>query len=236
MDEPTPIDRVLAQYPNEPVENIERYLVGSSGNATLALERITERERLKQLYGVYDTNLLNLQPELFFKRAYIHYHSKRKAPLFILTPGNHYPKESNRTYLVQLVVHMIDYAINHLMEHETTFDCIVDMGSISRANADLEGIKTAYHYMEVAYPERLGQLYFVNSGFLFRRVLWPIVHAFLDQDTASKMHFVKDVEELHEFIDPQHIPRCYGGTSDYDYQPEANSTESHLDIGVFYQK
>nr|GMC75597.1 phosphatidylinositol/phosphatidylcholine transfer protein SFH13 [Ipomoea batatas] len=64
------------------------------------------------------------------------------------------------------------------------------------------------------YPETLNQLFIVNAGPGFRRVLWPAAQKFLDAKTIAKSQVLepKDLNKLLEVIEPSELPDFLGGS------------------------
>ena len=62
------------------------------------------------------------------------------------------------------------------------------------------------------YPEMLGQMFLLNTGWLFK-ALWAIVKTFMDPKTAGKIHMLGGsyINELVKYIDEQNIPECING-------------------------
>lgn len=63
------------------------------------------------------------------------------------------------------------------------------------------------------YPETLHQMYIVNAGSGFKKMLWPAAQKFLDSKTVAKIQIVepKSLYKLLEVIDSSQLPDFLGG-------------------------
>ncbi|RHN41742.1 putative CRAL-TRIO lipid binding domain, CRAL/TRIO domain-containing protein [Medicago truncatula] len=64
------------------------------------------------------------------------------------------------------------------------------------------------------YPETLHQMYIVNAGPGFRKMLWPAAQKFLDAKTIAKIQVLepKSLFKLHDIIDSSQLPDFLGGS------------------------
>lgn len=63
------------------------------------------------------------------------------------------------------------------------------------------------------YPEMLGSMYLVNSGFFFKAV-WAVAKGFIDEKTRNKVHIEGSsyAKKLLEVINAENLPKILGGT------------------------
>jgi len=82
--------------------------------------------------------------------------------------------------------------------------------------------KKTYNFLKLTsqnsqnyYPEILGNLYIINSGLLFKTA-WAVCKAFLDEKTKKKITTLGTDYKKHllEFVEPQNLPRIFGGECD----------------------
>jgi hypothetical protein len=62
------------------------------------------------------------------------------------------------------------------------------------------------------YPEMLGTMFLLNTGFLFS-ALWTLVKGFIDEKTRNKIHVEgsKYQKKLLELVDEENLPSFLGG-------------------------
>jgi hypothetical protein len=73
-----------------------------------------------------------------------------------------------------------------------------------------EFLKIASDIGQNYYPEMLGTMYLVNSGFFFSAV-WTLVKGFIDEKTRKKIHVEGSPKKLLEVIDVENLPTFFGG-------------------------
>jgi hypothetical protein len=86
-------------------------------------------------------------------------------------------------------------------------------------NMDYQLVKFFLNLLENYYPESLGLALIVHAPFLFQSC-WTIIRRWLDPVVESKIHFLKHLDELNQFIDPSNIPKRLNGIhEDFKYIP-----------------
>lgn len=88
-----------------------------------------------------------------------------------------------------------------------------------------EFVKLASDIGQNYYPEMLGQMFLINSGFFFSAV-WTLVKGFIDEKTRKKIFVEKSSyqKKLLELVDAENLPSFLGG----------NCTCSHIVGGCLF--
>ena len=81
--------------------------------------------------------------------------------------------------------------------------CVVPAG-LRMKNLDVGALQAVFEVLQQHYPERLGELWFLNAPFIFWG-LWRVVSPFIQPSTKDKIKFLsgKDGERMLR----QHIPQ-----------------------------
>ena len=61
------------------------------------------------------------------------------------------------------------------------------------------------------YPETLKAFYVLGANW-FYRAMWAVVKIFISKKTEDKIHLLKEVEELKQFVNTSNLADEYGGT------------------------
>lgn len=85
----------------------------------------------------------------------------------------------------------------------------VTQGSVN----GMRQIKMIAELIQQHWPGTLGVAAVVNASVAFKWV-FTLVRRLLDDETASRITFVSNMQELHELIDPSVLSKRYGGTLD----------------------
>lgn len=108
------------------------------------------------------------------------------------------------------------------------------MTDFSMANMDYTPVKFMIKCFEANYPESLGTVLVYKAPWVFNAV-WSIVRGWLDPVVASKVSFVKNVDELEKFVAREHIPKELGGSENWSYtypEPVPGENDAMLDTAT----
>ena len=83
-------------------------------------------------------------------------------------------------------------------------------------NVDYTPIKFLIKCFEAHYPESLGAALVYRAPWIFQGV-WKIIKGWLDPVVSSKIHFVNNLKDLEEYIEPSRIVKELGGSEDWAY-------------------
>lgn len=112
-----------------------------------------------------------------------------------------------------------------IVEQSLTILCVKDLGITILTGKTKRFLKIASDIGQDYYPEMLGSMYLINSGFWFS-ALWSVVKNFIDKKTVSKIHVVGSdfLKELAKHTDVESLPKKLGGKCEC----------SHVNGGCFY--
>jgi len=81
------------------------------------------------------------------------------------------------------------------------------------------------------YPETLNTIAIVNAPIFFP-TMWGWIKAWLDPGTRNKIHVLgkNPAETLLKFIDPENLPRQYGGTLDWEFFSESSLDDAAKEV------
>lgn len=122
----------------------------------------------------------------------------------------YYIKEYERTLLYRFPCCGLKH--NKIIEQSCTIICAKGLGLSMLTGKTKSFMRIASDIGQDYYPEMLGNLYIINSGFFFNAV-WSIVKSFIDEKTAKKVTILGSdyLKELTKFIDMNNFPKLLGG-------------------------
>ena len=99
-----------------------------------------------------------------------------------------------------------------IIEQSCTIVCASGLGIGALTGQVKKFMGIASNIGQNYYPEMLGNMYIINTGFFFRAV-YAIAKAFIDEKTAKKITMLGTdyVKELSKFIDMDQFPKMLGG-------------------------
>ncbi|XP_042870653.1 CRAL-TRIO domain-containing protein C3H8.02-like [Penaeus japonicus] len=131
---------------------------------------------------------------------------KKMRPVIYVAVRNHSIYNRDTSDMTQYIVYFLEEACKKCIEDEIDNLCILfDMKNFSLSCMDYPMLKTLFEIMQDHYPERLGVCLILNAPFIFS-TCWPIIRAWLDENTASKIHFIKQLNDLTPYVDPSVLP------------------------------
>lgn len=119
--------------------------------------------------------------------------------------------------------------IRLMLKKENPTACMVfDMNGFSMQNMDYGFIRFLLNCFQNYYPEMLGIALIVGAPWIFYGC-WNIIKKLLDPVVANKVKFIKDISELKDYIPPENMPSCFGGTSNFtfDFIPYKEEEDVH---------
>ncbi|KAJ8104666.1 hypothetical protein OPT61_g10634 [Boeremia exigua] len=149
-------------------------------------------------------------------KSFLHGLDSAGRPLCVVRARLHKAGEQTEESLERFTVYTIETARLLLRPPIDTATIIFDMTDFSMANMDYTPVKFMIKCFEANYPESLGTVLVYKAPWVFNAV-WSIVRGWLDPVVASKVSFVKNVDELEKFVPRSQIPKELGGDEDWSY-------------------
>jgi len=156
--------------------------------------------------------------------TFIRGHDLRNRPCIYVLPRFH-DKSVSREALYRLIIFTLEEALaradaDAACRHKQ-FTTIVDCDGMGWSSLDPDALKYIFTMLAANYPERLGHLYIVNDGILFRTV-WRVVEMLIDARTSRKITFMGSsyTDRLLADFDASQLWTGVGGSMAYEYSPE----------------
>jgi hypothetical protein len=173
--------------------------------------------------------------------SYIRGFDKQGRPTAIVRVKFHVAS-TERSVLHRYVIHMLDEMVARSLRASPNtgvpshqFSVILDADGLGWSSFDADILKFILKMLSGNYPERLGLLYILNDGFMFR-MLWKVIEPFLDSRTSKKIRFLGGPASykpaLLEAWTVDQLPTVYGGTDTFEYDPEKVISPPSLHISV----
>ena len=124
----------------------------------------------------------------------------------IYIPAKNHSSERDIDELTKFIVYCLDEACKKCFEEVTDNLCIVfDLAGFSTSCMDYQLIKNLIWLLSKHFPERLGACLVLNAPMVFSTI-WPVIKAWLDENTAGKVVFVSGEEDLCKYLIPDILP------------------------------
>ncbi|KAK8844596.1 hypothetical protein IAR55_006443 [Kwoniella newhampshirensis] len=104
---------------------------------------------------------------------------------------------------------------------------VVDAAGAGYRNLEVELLPTLLAVGHNNFPGMIEAVYVVNAGWTHRS-MWGIVKRVLPRSALEKVAFLDTQEALEEIFDFDHLPRIYGGTDPFIFDPQNNPILSHF--------
>ncbi|XP_055683063.1 uncharacterized protein LOC129789952 [Lutzomyia longipalpis] len=191
------------QYHNE--FSLRRYLRAFK-TVDAAFQAILKTNKWRENYGVKD---LEQQPAIqnnLLKARVLNHRDITGRPVIYIPAKNHNSSERDIDELTKFIVYCLEKACQKCFEEVTDNLCIVfDLAEFSTSCMDYQLVKNLIWLLSKHYPERLGACLIINSPAIFSTI-WPVIRAWLDENTSSKVFFVNSEEELCKYLIPDILP------------------------------
>ncbi|CAF1160590.1 unnamed protein product [Adineta ricciae] len=170
-------------------------------------------------------NELNLD-EIQTKKSYYMGYDKVGRPISYIHVREHIKDQFPAEQTEKFGIFSVEIGRKLLKESIETGTVVIDMSGFGMNNMDYTLVKYFLHLLENFYPESLGLALIVHSPLIFYSC-WAVIKHWLDPVIQNKIHFLRNNQDLLEFIHPSNIPKCLQGNHpDFQYVPPSNEEKT----------
>lgn len=127
-------------------------------------------------------------------------------PCIYIPAKNHNASDRDIDELTKFIVHCLETASKRCFEEVIDNLCIVfDLQNFSTSCMDYQLIKNLIWLLSKHFPERLGVCLVINAPGFFSTI-WPVIRAWLDENTAKKVFIVDNEIDLCQYLIPDILP------------------------------
>ncbi|KAK7067349.1 hypothetical protein SK128_010313 [Halocaridina rubra] len=187
---------------------LRRYLVAHR-KVDAAFEKILATDKWREEFGV--AQLTGDSPGVKRSQGHRVYRlldakDKLGRPVGYILARNHSFRKRNLEDLTQFIVWKMEEGCARCQESGIENTCaLYDLKGFTLASLDYPLLRVLYSTLIDHYPERLGVCLVLNAPAFFPPI-WAILRTWLDENSASKIKFIKNDEELATYVDLSIIP------------------------------
>ncbi|CAF4158857.1 unnamed protein product [Adineta steineri] len=172
---------------------------------------------VKELLAKGETDLCS--EEIQTGKSYFMGHDKVGRPINYVSVKDHikgqFPLESTE----KLTVFTMEIGRKLLHSPNESVTVIFDMTGFGLKNMDYPHLKFLIHLLQNYYPESFALGFIINAPWIFNGC-WYIIKPWLDPVVESKIHFINNLDDLFQYIDPSMLPKQLNGTqTNFNYIP-----------------
>ncbi len=157
--------------------------------------------------------------EIITGKSYFMGNDRAGRPINYVSVKNHIKGQFPAEATEKLTVFIMETGRKLLKFPHETVTVVFDMTDFSLQNMDYQHLKFLINLLQNFYPESFALGLFINAPWIFNGC-WYIIRPWLDPVVESKIHFINNLDDLTQFIDPSSIPKCLNGTHpDFNYIP-----------------
>ena len=174
-----------------------------------------KESQINQLIYNGESNL-NLE-EIKIGKTYYMGHDKDGRPINYISVKDHIKGQFSTEDTEKLTILLMEIGRKLLIYPNESVTVIFDLNDFSMKNMDYQHLKFLINLLQNYYPESLGLGLIINSPWIFN-ACWFIIKPWLDPVVENKIHFIKNLDHLHKYVDQDNLPKHFNGNlSDFNY-------------------
>ena len=206
-----------------------RWLRSRKWNVSSTINQIIETLKWRREWGVQELVANGersiSQEEIATGKTYFMGHDRIGRPVCCIHPREHVKGQFTHEESERLTVFCVETYRKLLQTPIESVTVIFDMGGTETKNIDLHQVKFLIHLLDNYYPDSLGVILILNFPWVLDK-FWTIIKSWLNPQVQKKVQFIRNTDELSEFIDPSVLPRrLNGGQEDFKYIPPSEEEE-----------
>eukprot|EP00419_Tripos_fusus_P084490 CAMPEP_0172840716 /NCGR_PEP_ID=MMETSP1075-20121228/29519_1 /TAXON_ID=2916 /ORGANISM="Ceratium fusus, Strain PA161109" /LENGTH=290 /DNA_ID=CAMNT_0013684599 /DNA_START=51 /DNA_END=923 /DNA_ORIENTATION=- len=184
-------------------DRVKRHFLASKMDVETAYGKLKKLVEWQSVMFPIDPELI--KPEVETGKLILQGHDKDGHPVLYTICRRHNRFERDVNGCISNVVSVVDKAIGSMPPGIGKILLVFDARGLGWKQIDLKMIREAINLLQDRYPVRAYRLYAVGLPSLFG-YLWSFAKNFLDPLSASKVVFLKDMQELTEFVEEAEMP------------------------------
>jgi hypothetical protein len=157
--------------------------------------------------------------EILTGKTYFMGHDKTGRPINYVSVKDHIKGQFSAESTEKLTVFTMETGRKLLQPPSESVTVIYDMTDFGLKNMDYQHLKFLINLLQNYYPESFALGLVINAPWIFNGC-WYIIKPWLDPVVESKIHFIKNLDDLTQYIDPSVLPKRLNGTQpDFTYIP-----------------
>ncbi|CAF1014682.1 unnamed protein product [Adineta ricciae] len=224
----------LASGYDNPDMILLRWLRAKKWNVQSAFQQCRDTIKWRQEWGVKElvargeTDLCT--EEIRTGKSYFTGPDKAGRPISYVSVKDHikgqFPPESTE----KVTVYTMETGRKLLRPPHESVTVIFDMTGFGLKNMDYSHLKFLINLLENYYPESFALGLIINAPWIFNGC-WYIIKPWLDPVVESKIHFINNLNDLTQFVDPSVLPKQLNGTQpDFQYIPPSEEELAKLAV------
>ncbi|UJR07526.1 hypothetical protein I4U23_011814 [Adineta vaga] len=144
---------------------------------------------------------------------------KAGRPINYVSVKDHIKGQFSAESTEKLTIFTMETGRKLLQPPHESVTVIFDMTGFGLKNMDYPHLKFLINLLQNYYPESFSLGLIINAPWVFNGC-WYIIKPWLDPVVESKIHFINNLNDLAQFIDPSVLPKQLNGTqAEFKYIP-----------------